>query len=502
MHRRAAGRASAQTGVGELDNLAGFFGFFVVAKVKFELVVVRFFVVFDDDVRREWPAGFGAKALQRANFVRCQQCFGLVRLEGTASGRFAKREAAGFSAVFANAGVAAVVFFDYTAAVRAGRFKARVVAGDGVAVVLFGFFDHALGHGGNFLHEGLTRQQAFFHLRQLVLPLAGQVSARQLFDFQAAQQRHQLHRFGGGDDFAAFAQHVFFGQQALDGGRARGGRAQAFFLHRLAHGFVFNLLAGAFHRAQQRGFGVARRRLGFERFGIDFAGQRALARLHRHQVLTLVAFFGIRHFTGNFFAVNRQPSRLDQHLAFGLEMLGLTRLFDLADARRHQIFGAGEEHRHKAAHHQVVELLLGFGQLAGRLQRRDDGKVVGDFGVVKNAFVRLDIAAAQCRLRVRCQVRHAACGQHLKGLLGHGHVVFRQGARVGARIGQRFVALVQSLRQRQRGFGGKAKLAVGLALQAGQVKQLAGRLGGGLAFFRHRGGLAARGVGNGQRLFG
>ena len=48
---------------------------------------------------------------------------------------------------------------------------------------------------------------------------------------------------------------------------------------------------------------------------------------------------------------------------------------------------------------------------------------------------------------------------------------------------------VQALGQRQRHFGGEAKAAVGLALQAGEVVQQATRLGGGLGFFFYRGGL-------------
>ncbi|CAB4806593.1 unannotated protein [freshwater metagenome] len=62
------------------------------------------------------------------------------------------------------------------------------------------------------------------------------------------------------------------------------------------------------------------------------------------------------------------------------------------------------------------------------------------------------------------------------------------------------MAFVQALRDRQRGFGRVAKLAVGLALQAGQVKQRRRGLGGGLAFFSHAGALAAHRLGNGLRL--
>jgi hypothetical protein len=100
---------------------------------------------------------------------------------------------------------------------------------------------------------------------------------------------------------------------------AGGGRAQAFFLHGFAQFVVFHSFAGAFHGAQQRGFGVARRGPGFEALGVDRVTFDLFARLHRHQVLALVAVLGVGHFVGGFLAVDGQPARLDQHLAFGLE---------------------------------------------------------------------------------------------------------------------------------------------------------------------------------------
>ena len=126
--------------------------------------------------------------------------------------------------------------------------------------------------------------------------------------------------------------------------------------------------------------------------------------------------------------------------------------------------------------------------------------MIANFGVVKDALVGLDVVAVQRHQRVRRQVLHAAVSQHFKGLFNDWQIVFRQRARVGARVGQRLVPLVQALRNLQRGFGRKAKLAIGLALQRCQVKQLARRLGGGLAFFCHGGGLAAHRLGNRQSL--
>ena len=254
-HRAAAFGAGAQAGLaGEIDDLAGAIGVFVVAKVKFQLVVFGFFVELDDHFSRERPARFGAEAVQAGRFCgRVRNCSTSATSKVRPAGVLPKEKPQpSVVAGLAGAGVAAVVFFDDAAAVRAGRFQGGVVAGNGVAVVFFGFFDHALGHGGNFGHEGVAAEFALLHLRQLVFPLAGQLGFGQLFHAQAAQQRHQLEGFGGRNQLAAFAQHVFFGDQALNRRGAGGWRAQAFFLHGFAQLVVVNRFAGAFHRAQQR----------------------------------------------------------------------------------------------------------------------------------------------------------------------------------------------------------------------------------------------------------
>jgi hypothetical protein len=97
-------------------------------------------------------------------------------------------------------------------------------------------------------------------------------------DAQAAQQRHQLEGLGGGHQLAAVAQHVLLEDQAFDDRRARGRRAQALLGHRRAQLVVVDQLACAFHRRQQRGFGVARRRLGLQRHHVDAFGAHDLAR--------------------------------------------------------------------------------------------------------------------------------------------------------------------------------------------------------------------------------
>ena len=235
-----------------------------------------------------------------------------------------------------------------------------------------------------------------------------------------------------------------------------------------------------------------------QRLGLGQRHAGVFARLHGHQGLAFVAVFATVGFAGRFFAVNGQPAGVDEHLALGLEMV----LRHLADARGDLVLRGREEHRHEAAHHQVVQLLLGLRQAAGRLRGGDDGKVVAHLAVVEHALGRAQVVVLQRLAGKRGQVAVLRGGQHLQRLARGGQVVLGQVARIGTRVGQRLVLFVQRLGQRQGGFGRKAELAVGLALQAGQVKQQRAGLGAGLGFFGDGGGLALHGAGNGLGIFG
>ena len=242
---------------------------------------------------------------------------------------------------------------------------------------------------------------------------------------------------------------------------------------------------------------------GFEQ---GLLSQRFFACDHGHQALVFSAVFAlvftvfVRHFARGFFAINGQPAGLGQHFAFGFKTVLARAAADSADARGDGVLRGRKKHRQKAARDQIVDFLFGFRQTAGRLVGGDDGKVVANFGIVKHAFAGADIALVQRRLRMRGNVAHRAVGQHLRGGFDGAQIVFGQVARIGTGVGQRLVALVQGLCQAERGFGAKAKFAIGLALQAGQVKQQGRCLGGGLGFFGHAGGLPAHGGGDGLGL--
>ena len=130
---------------------------------------------------------------------------------------------------------------------------------------------------------------------------------------------------------------------------------------------------------------------------------RLLARGHGRQGLVFATIFivftvFIRDFAGRFFAINGQPTRLDQDLAFGFELvLG----GHGADARGHGVLRCGIEHRHKAARDQIVDFLLSLRQTRGWLRRGDDGKVVTHLSVIKHAFAGAHHALIQRGLGMR-----------------------------------------------------------------------------------------------------
>ena len=129
-HGCATGRARAQAGLAaEIDDFGVFLAGFVVAKVKFQLELAGVFVADDGQLRGKRPTGLGAKALQRADAPLAQQGFGLVRFKGAPGGRFGEGKAAALARpVGPGAGVAAVVFFDDAAALRAGPDQLVAVA--------------------------------------------------------------------------------------------------------------------------------------------------------------------------------------------------------------------------------------------------------------------------------------------------------------------------------------------------------------------------------------
>ena len=127
---------------------------------------------------------------------------------------------------------------------------------------VLGAIDDAFGLLDDFGHELVAGEFALLHLAKLVFPLAGHVGLGQRVGFDRAEKLQQRFGLRRGHEFALRALHVLLVDQAVDRVGAGGGGAQAAFLHGLGEFLVIDELAGAFHGGEQRGLGVARRRLG------------------------------------------------------------------------------------------------------------------------------------------------------------------------------------------------------------------------------------------------
>ena len=92
--------------------------------------------------------------------------------------------------------------------------------------------------------------------------------------------------------------------------------------------------------------------------------------------------------------------------------------------------------------------------------------VVADFRVVENTRRFGDPAFVQRLAGVRGEggVIHSA-----EDFLHHRKIVLREVTRVGAGVGEDFVAFVERLRQLQRPLGAEAEAPVGFALQSSQI---------------------------------
>ena len=313
------------------------------------------------------------------------------------------------------------------------------------------------------------------HLPQLELPVAGQLGLGQFLNPEAVEQRQQHERLAGRLQFIAVAEQVFLGDEALDDRGARGRCAEAALAHGFAQFLVVHQFARAFHRAEQRGFRVTRRRLGHRVAQVDVAGLDLFVRLHGHEVrAALLAFRD----DGRFLAVHFEPAGLEQNLALGLERLAL----DARDARGHEMLGRRIKHREKTPRDEVVNLVLDLVQALRRHVGRDDRKVIADLRVVEDALVRPHPALVENRVGERVvgravhRLEHAAHG---------GNVILGQRARIGTRIGEHLVAFVERLRDLERARGGEAEAFVRVALEAGEIEQQRRELRGRLALLSH-----------------
>ena len=170
--------------------------------------------------------------------------------------------------------------------------------------------------------------------------------------------------------------------EAVDDGGAGGGCAEAFLAHGLAEFLVIDHLAGAFHRGEERGFVEAGRGLGLALLDLDGIDAGSLSGGDGDEGFALAFHLA---------AIDFEPAGFDDDLALGLEFLGL----DGGDAGRELELGRGEEDGDEAAGDHVVNLRLHLIELLGGDAGGDDGKVIGDLGVIEDALVGVDPAVLE-----------------------------------------------------------------------------------------------------------
>ena len=241
--------------------------------------------------------------------------------------------------------------------------------------------------------------------------------------------------------------------QPLDDRRARRRRADARVLHRLAQLVIVDELAGGLHRAQQRGVGVAPRRLGL--LLLDSTSRvstvspcSSFGSCWSRPSSSSVSVLALRQL-----AVDAAPAGHEEDLAARPEDVPRDRGLD---ARVLEL-GLGVEDRQEAPRDEVVDAAVVVAHLVGVVRgvRRDDRVVVGDLGVVDHAAERQHVEpgtyAAPWRTPLAPDVRG--------GRLDLGDHVARQVARARARIGQRLVLLVAALGRAERAARARSRSA-------------------------------------------
>ena len=113
-----------------------------------------------------------------------------------------------------------------------------------------------------------------------------------------------------------------------------GGRcAETLFLHRFSQLVVFDVLSGAFHRAEQRRFREPRRRTGIDAFVSAFSTRTVSPGFTGTR---LGASFELSSWLPS---LDTAPSRADEDFALALETVA----FGHRDARRDQVFRRGKK---------------------------------------------------------------------------------------------------------------------------------------------------------------
>ena len=369
-------------GVAEILGLAEVEGFAVLAVFVGEVEFLLPLPGVEHDHGVETAPEFAAETFEGADALFHEEGDDFLALEFAAGHAFPNEEFA--LGVGAFVGLEAL-FEALAAAFGARDFEVMEVPLDDGAHAAADFADDVGGEPADLLHEGGAGELAALHLAELVLPFAGEFGLGERFGFEAAEEGDEGESFGGDDEVAALADEVALEDEALDDLRPGGRGAEAALAHGFAEFLVVDELAGAFHGGEERAFVEAGGRFGDVLFHLHGLGPRALAFGHGDDGFVVLAVaLGL-------LAIDGEPAGIDDDFAVGLELLA----DDGGDARGDLELRGRVKDGDEAAGDEVVDLGFGFAQPAGHGAGGDDGKVIADFGVVEDAFVRVDVAFAQ-----------------------------------------------------------------------------------------------------------
>lgn len=158
-------------------------------------------------------------------------------------------------------------------------------------------------------------------------------------------------------------------------------RAESLVGHGATQLIVFKLFACGLHSTQKGGFRIASGRFGLHGGNNDVLHCGRLARRHWRK------HFALRTSLAGHF----KPAWFNKDLAFGLELMRS----DSRDANRHVILSCRKEDCKEATNNQIKYLLLDFIEGLWKLSGRNNGKVIADLGVVKDALVRTNPVLCQ-----------------------------------------------------------------------------------------------------------
>src|SRR5262249_6666206 len=162
----------------------------------------------------------------------------------------------------------------------------------------------------------------------------------------------------------------------------------------------------------------------------------------------------------------------DENFPFRFERLALY----ARDPGRILILRRWKEHSHKAFGHHVEDRALVVVKQAGNSAGGNNRKVIAHFRVVEDPFIWLDPIVIEDSSR-EWIIDFAECRSDC------GKIIFRQSARIRARVGDGLVFLVKRLRDLQRAFCGETESAVCFALQRSEIVELRSDLRAWLLFF-------------------